>query len=348
MENIANRQPTEDELELSKRITTVNEAQRRIIEGGGFSIFQMVIDNPLFRKDLIAFARNYVPSALNYDALLKWLQNNKLEKHFQGGSLEKQIKAQEKFYQQLYYKSFRINRKKIFVDARRLPAIKAGLEAGCLNYAMIKAMPKTVNGLMTGAEFFYELIAGMLKKDGLIIWAENGTDRWTKLELRELLRRCNPTETEEFDARALKNDWAAEVTRVIKKKCQAPKVEAGMVEIIFTSNLVDIPSNQVIVNKNGEIVEPDDRSYISAVAKNIRVLSHEEGIILASQLFVENKKAYLAPSTWEWRRDVVDHRDKGTNPPVSVAGAHSGGSGFGLVSSDADDSGSDGRLRLAL
>jgi hypothetical protein len=167
------------------------------------------------------------------------------------------------------------------------------------------------------------------------------------LELTELLHRCNPAEPEEFNVLDFKKNWHDEVARVISEKGSVPRLEAGIVEMIFTSDLADIASNQIIVNKNGEIVMPDDRSYISAVAKNVRVLSHDEGIILASQLVVKDK-TYIARNTWEWRRDVVDHRDKETSPPVSVAIADSGGSEFGLNSSSADSSNGYNRLRLAL
>ena len=350
MKEVANR-PTEEELELCKKMGTVHEASRRIIEGGGFFIFQEVIDTPAFRDDLIAFARNYVPSALNYAALLKWLQDNNLERFIRSGSLEKSIKEQEAFYQRFYGNDFRINRKKISIDARRLPAIKAGLEAGCLNYVLLKVTPETLSeaeAQMTGAEFFFERIMKQRKNSGFRIWAETGTDRWTKLTLAELLQRCNPAEPEEFDAESFERDWVVEEKSVIEKKVPAPKVKAGSVEIVFTSNLVDIPSDQKIVNKDGKIVEPSNRSYVSAIARKVRVLSHEEGIILESQSHVNDGKAYLAPNTWEWRRDLILHEDKDANPVCSVASARSHGGGFYLHSSSADGFCSYYRLRLAL
>lgn len=281
---------------------------------------------------------------LNFKQLLSWLQKNKLDSKLLGG-LNDQIAEQEKFYRRFYRGDFRIECKEIFVDAGRLLAIKAGLENGCLNYALIKA--RLYGTPMTGAEYAFEYLAKKLKPDGFKIWAETRTDRWTKLTLAELLQRCNPTEPEEFDAAALKNNWPVEVFRVINLKGAPPEDNARSIELVFTSNLADIPGDQIIVNKDGEIVRPDNSSYASAAAKKVRVLSHEEGIILASQLYARNK-TYLALNTWEWRRDVVNHGDKNTSPPVSVASASSGDGELGLFSGVADVSSSDYRLRLAL
>jgi len=333
MKKVASR-PIEGIIEFVKQMGTVHEAERMIIEAGGMSIFQWAITDPNFRYDLVAFANDYVPSALNYAALLKWFQDNKLERFLSTGSLEKNIKEQEIFYQRFYGKSFRIDRKKIFVDAWRLPAIKVGLKAGSINIALLKATPEIQSEVeiqMTEVEFFFDRIMKPLKENSFRIWAEEGVDRWTNLKLAEFLRRCSPTEPEDFDAEAFKKDWAKEIIRIIKKKRVLPNVTTGALEIIFTSNLVNIPSDQIIVNKNGEIVTPDDRSYVSAIAKNVRVLSNAEGIILASQLFAKDG-TYLAPNTWEWRRDLVEHQDKKTSPFASVAIVDSGGHEFGLSS----------------
>lgn len=343
-------EPTKENAILLKMMGKIQEGTRMIGEEGGLFIFQRAVDDVFFRKDLVDFAINYTPRALNYATFLKWLSDNKTERHLIGGSFEKQIKWQEVFYQKFYGKNFQIDRKKILVDARRLPAIKKALEVGCVNYAMIKVVPENISEKetqMTGAEFAFERFAKPLKKDGFRIWEETGTERWTGFTLAELLKRCNPAEPEEFDAEALKKDWIAEEIRVIDKKGPAPKVKPGEVEIIFTNNLPNIPSDQKIVNKDGEVVSPDDRSDISAIANKVRVLSHEEGIILASQLYAKDK-IYLAPNTWEWRRDVIDHRDKKTMPPVSAASANSNDDELYLGSSNADNSDDYVRLRVRL
>ncbi len=286
---------------------------------------------------------------LNLKKLLAWIEKNELASKLPGG-LMGQIAEQEKPYQKFYGPGFCIDLKKIFVGESRLPAIQAGLEAGCLNYALIKAVPvdpSEAEVRMTEAEFFFERLMKPLKNDGFKIWAETGTARWTNLTLKELLERCNPAEPEEFDVEAFKKDWMAEGKRVIAKKGPAPKIQSGAVEIIFTRNLVNIPYDQTIVNKDGEIVELDDRSYVPAIAKKVRVLSHAEGIVLAAQLYAKNK-SYLAPSTWEWRRDVIAHRDKGVSTPCSIASAGSNDREFLLDSGSASVSGAGGRLRLAL
>ena len=302
------------------------------------AIVQDVIDG----KISLSFAPVSTPTQLSFKQLLSWLRKNNLDLKLSGG-LEGQLAEQEVFYQNVCGKSFYLDRKKISVDVRRLPAIRAGLESGCLNYALVYS---TTESQMTDTEFAFERIMKPLKKDGLKLWAETGTDRWTNLTLAELLQRCNSVELEDFDIEAFKQDWVAEVIRASGGGLQ-PKRTTGKLEIIFTSNAVDISSNQIIINEDGEIVTPNNRSYVEAIACGVRVLSHAEGIVLASQMFAKDK-TYLAPNTWEWRRDLIDHRDKGASPGVSVALVRSYGSEFKLHSSSAGNSGGGGRLRLAL
>ncbi|MFA6047246.1 MAG: hypothetical protein WCV59_04320 [Parcubacteria group bacterium] len=285
---------------------------------------------------------------LNLKKFLLWLKKNKLESKLSGG-LMGQIAEQEVFYRQFYGDDFRIDFKKISIDPNRMPAIKAGLEAGCLSYAEVKATPLILSDTeaqMTGARFFYERIMKPLKKEGFRVWAENGTDRWTKLTLAELLERGISVEPEEFNSDDFKNAWVAEIIRLIIGK-RPLLVIPGMVDLIFTNSAQDISTNQTIVNKDGRIVELRDCSYISAIERKVRVVSAEEEMILACQRYAKNK-TYLAPKTWDWLRNVVDHRDKGTNPGVSCGIAGSCGGGFGLGSCGAGSSNSVNRLRLAL
>ena len=346
---IANQRPTLEEIEFSKRAGTVYEAERRIINAGGFSLFQRTIDDPMFLDDLLKFHRTYVPSALGYAAFVKWLQDNKLERRLTGGGFEKQISQQETFYRKFYGRKFKIDRGKMFVDPKRLPAMKVGLEAGSVNFFMVKASPilSAAELQMTRALYFFMKIIQPLKSNGFKIWAENGTSRWTGLTLEDLLKRGVPVEPEAFNSEAFKQDWSAEEVRVITQAGPAPMITSGLVELVLTSDAMDIPANQIIINKDGKVVELDDRSYISAIAKNVRVISRDEEIILASQIFVKDK-TYLAPNTWEWRRDVVSHGDKGTKPPVSVASAKSNDGELSLNSGGASSSGSLHRLRFAL
>lgn len=312
---------------------TVHEGARRIIEAGGLSIFRQAIDDPEFRKALAAFASSYRPEALSYDAFLKWLKKNNLEKFLSGRSLEKQLRGQGEFYRQFYGPGFKLDRKKIRINVGRLPAIKAGLEAGCLNYALLKVVPDNLDKIeasMTEALYFYERILALLKKDGLRIWAEVGVDRWIELTLKKLLSCSNPIEPEEFNPEAMREDWVKEIIRVALLKGEAPRVVPGSVELVFTSDLPDIPADQKTVNKAGEIVEPKDRSYISVITNQVRVISRAEGILLAAQLYWQNK-TYLARNTWEWLRDVASH--PAVNPPVSIGHAHSRGDELELGSS---------------
>ncbi len=349
---IANRRPTQLEIEISKGMVTVSEATRRIINAGGFSIFQRLIDDPDYLEALINFDQNYFPVVFSYPALLRWFQDNNLERFLDGGSLEKQIRWQaEEFYGYRKLSGFYLGknfRRRIFVEADRLPAIKAGLESGCINWFLIlSSFTELYSGELTEAEFFFFWLLRRFKEDGFRIWNESGTDRWTGLTLAELLTRCNPTEPEEFNLVAFKSDWMAETKRILGKKNPPPKVQSDIVRVVFTSDLPDIPADQKIVNKNGELVKPENRSYVSAIYEGVRVLSHAEGIVLAAQMFAKDK-THIASNTWEWRRDLVDHRDKKTNPDVSVAHAHSNGSEFHLSSGRADYSFGSHRLRLAL
>ncbi len=349
---IANRQPTQAEIELSKGMGTVNEATRRLIEAGGFPIFQRTIDDPAYLDALIDFDRNYFPAVFSYPALLRWFQDNNLERFLDGGSLEKQIRWQsEEFYGHGKLRGFYLGksfRRRIFVEADRLPAIKAGLESGCINWFLILSSSAELYAEnLIEAEFFFFWLLRRFKEDGFQIWNESETELWTKMTLAELLARCNPTEPEEFDPVAFENDWVSEAKKILGKKKSPPKIKSGVVRGVFTSNLPDIPVDQKIINKKGELVKPKDHSYISAINSGVRVLSQGEGIVLAAQMFSKDK-TYLAPGTWEWRRDIIDHRDKHTDPDVSVAHAGSGVDGLCLHSFLADDFSSAYRLRLAL
>lgn len=261
---------------------------------------------------------------LSFEVFQTWFKENGLEKYL---NLETQIAEQEKFYGE------KIDRSKLSVTVERLPAIKAGLENGCVNQVLLN--------------FPEEIGVDSLKKAGLDIWAEKGNkDRWTKLTLDELLQRGIPVEPEEIDPEAFAKDWVAETIRVIEKS-QGAKMKSGAIELVFTSNLPDIPRNQKVVNKDGKVVTPENGSYISAITNKIQVLSQKEGMRLAI-LMQAKDGTKIAFNTWEWRRDLVGHRDKKTNPPVLVANAHSRSGGLDLNSSDAGNSDDNNRFRVAL
>lgn len=282
---------------------------------------------------------------LNGEEVTKWFQENGLESF----ELPKKIAEQEKYWQSVYGPDFRFDLTKIHRSVESLEIVKKAIEAGCARTVIFKARQEKLSeedSQTTGAESVFRKCAEPLEKKGFKIWEKTGKERWTQLEHREFLQRCNPTDPEEFNAKALQEDWVAEEIRVIDRKGAPAKIKAGELEMIFTDDRADIPRDQKIVNKRGEAVTPDNYSYISAVINNVRLLSTEEGIILASQLYAKDK-TYLASSTWERRRDVVDHRDKKTNPPVSVARARSYGSEFNLGSDSADDSDSSDRWRAA-
>ena len=342
---IANRRPTLEEIEFSKRSGTVHEAERRIINEGGFDVFQRVIDDPIFLGDLLSFHREYVPRSLNYASLLDWLQGNKLEGYLKGGSLERQLRCQELFYQKFYGKKFHIDRSKIFITAGRLSAIKKGLETGCVDKAMLIATPNRLSEAeleMTEAEYAF---CKIMEVTGIEIWAKDGRGRWTKRTLAEVLRGYVSVRPEDFNAQALEENWSQECLRVLAKLGSPVMQRANKAELIFVDSRVDIPSDQVMVNRGGELVNCDRRDFVTAVKNDIRIVTPEQEIILASQTFMESGK-YLAINTWELNSALLKH--EGIDPGVSVAFACSYGSEFCLYSYGAGYSGGGSRFRLAL
>ncbi len=341
---IANRRPTLEEIEFSKRTGTVDEARRRIINAGGYDIFQKIIDNPMFLGDLLKFHREYAADAISYSEFLKWLRENKLEKRLKFGSLEKQIKWQEIFYRKFYGKNFRIDQSRIFVSTERLLAIKEGLKIGCVDWALNISTPDQISETelqMTALEYaFYKL----LEPAGIRIWADRGRERWTGVTLDEYLKTVIPVSPDDFNAQVLEESWPQECLRVYAKLGLPPMQKAGRNELIFTSSRQDIPYGQEVVNQKGETVNPDLRDIITAVKNNVKLATPEQEIILAGQMFVGNGN-YLARNTWEFTSALLKH--EGVSPGVSVAYAFSGGGGLCLNSGVADNSYGH-RWRLAL
>lgn len=349
MGDIANRQQsTEEEIRAAKMAGTFCQFGRIVTEAGHYSIIRQAIDDLIYREALYAFHENYVPVGLNYTALLKWFQENDLEKYLTGGSMEKQVKSWEVFYQRFYGDNFQfvqLDRKKIFIDARRLPAIKVGLEIGVVNSVQVDVVPeiliKKEQG-MTEAEFFFYRI---LELAGINIWAKTGRDRWTEKTLSEILSGYVPVSPEDFNPVALKEDWAKECWRVIEKKGPAPKVIPGIVRLNFVDGRRDIPSGQQYVSQTGEVVEAHGCSFIESVEKNMRLVTPAQEILLAAKMFSDTGE-YLARDTWEFNSALLRHEEE--NPVVSAAGADSYDGGFFLGSSYADNSRSFNRFRLSL
>lgn len=284
---------------------------------------------------------------LSFDQFKDWLEENGLAEKI--SLIEEQINDQEKFH--LDAGGGRFNRSNFFIEKYRLPGIKKGFETGCLNFAM--PMPVAENltekeKQMNEALYVYHKLAEPLEsKKGFNLWDKVGKERWTKQDLLEHLGSCNPVEPNEIDAEAFKKDWVAEEIRVLDQKGAPAKIKAGSMRLVFTDNRLDVPKDQAIVNKKGEVAAPKNNSHIETVTNNIRVLSRAEKIALASYVFWKTGK-YLSPETWEFERDFVDHRDKKTNPPVSVAHSHSDDVRLKLYSDDADGSSGGHRRRVSL
>lgn len=337
---------------LEKYLNIKDEIEQQVLRGvkepgKGLSLdqLQLVVEhkNP--------FSQVTKTISLNFNQLKKWLRQNNLERFLPGG-LEGQIAGQEKFYQNFYGKNFRLNRNKIFIKAERLPAIKLGMETGALNYGLVVATPSVLTEeeqKWTEAEFAYHRLLVPQKKDGkdgLKIWAETGTDRWSNLTLTEVLAGYIPVTPEDFNFVNLKEDWKKEIQRVIGVKGPAPKQTAGKVELIFTDSRQDVPANQALINAKGDIIN-NIHSFVDAITNSVRFLTPEQEIVLAAQYYFRDK-TYLSPNTWDWESAVLDHKGKKNDPHVSAASADSNGGGFSLNSGNADGSDSDYRLRSAL
>ena len=346
MGDIANRQQsTEEEIRAAKMAGTFCQFGRIVTEAGHYSVIRRAIDDLVYREELYAFHKNYIPAGLNYVALLKWFKESHLEKHLIGGSLEKQVKDWEIFYQKFYGEDFRLNRKKIFIEARRLPAIKVGLEIGAVNSVQIETTLKVLIGEelgMTEAEFFFHRI---LEPTGIDIWAKTGRGRWTGKTLDEVLTGYIPVVLEDFNLVALKKDWARECWRVVERKEPTPTVVPGIVRLNFVNGRRDIPSSRKYISQTGEVVKVRDCSFIEAVEKNIRLVTPVQEILLAAKMFSDSGE-YLARDTCEFNLALLRHKEKTLN--VSVADAASRGGGFSLDSDRAAHYYGGRRFRISL
>lgn len=280
---------------------------------------------------------------LNFEQIKSWWKERGLDQYF---DLEKQIDEQEKYWQKIYGADFKIDRSKITKDAKLIGVIEKGLETGCVNGIVINATPEKLSKEETGMTEAQYAFHKLLEKNGMDIWARTGTDRWTKLELEELLKRYLPVECSDFDAEALQDDWIAEFKRIINAKGSVPKQKAGKIKLIFTDLRQDIPDDQDLVNLDGKVVK-NPYSFIDAISNKINFTTPEEEIIMAGQMFAKDKK-YISRKYWEWMMAIVDHSDKKANPPVSAACADSDDGSFRLDSDRAGRSYDDDRLRVRL
>jgi len=285
---------------------------------------------------------------INFNDLEKFLKTNNLEKHLAGGSFEALIKKQETFYQKMYGRDFTINRSDIFIETLRLKNIKKGLENGCVNYPLLTVIPEKLSSKekdYTEAELAYDKLLSPQK--GLKIWAEEGTDRWTGLTLKECLQGYIPVDIEDFKVKELEADWVKEIQRVIEFKKQAHRVKPGEIKLIFTDNRQDVPADQKLINQDGQKVN-NEKSFIEMIKNKVKVLNPDQWITLAAQKY-HNDKEYLSRNTWDWTMAVLDHKGKKTDPPCSAAFARSDDGGVGLNSGRAGDGdGGIRRWRLAL
>lgn len=291
----------------------------------------------------------YPVEALSFKKLLSWLQANDLDSKLLGG-LEKQVADQERFYKKFYGSDFKIDREKIFIEGNRLPAIKAGLMSGCINYGEIIATPNIIEfgeeSKMTDAEFFMHRLMKPQKNDGLNIWAENSNERPSGLTLSQFLAKYHPLNPQEVDLLAFKRDCVGEMARVFAKKSLSKRIQPGMMEIVFTSDAINISTDQKVINIKGEAVILEDYSYLSAISNNVRILSNAEGIVLAAQLYARDG-SYIACDTFEWRRDMADC-SSGNELPGSVSFFRSVNNEIRLSLCYANQSISNRRFRLSL
>lgn len=297
-------------------------------------------------KNTLSEPARHGRNSVSFRRLAEWLKKTKtpdgqpLESKLEGGSFEALVHRQEKFYQERFGANFMIDLAKISIEASRLPAIAKGLETGAVNYPLIIATPENIDSAQrnfTQAEFAYRRLLKPLKTQGLKVWDETGTERWTGLRLKEVLDGYIPVELSDFNLPALEADWQAEIKRIIGAKKQAPKVQAGQARIVFTDARQDIPKTQKPVNQQGQEVG-NLFSFIEMIKSRVKALAPQEWIALAAQTFAEDQETYLSRNTWEWQMAVLDHKGKtkdASNPPVSAAIANSDGDGADLDSINA-------------
>ncbi len=277
---------------------------------------------------------------LNFEQL-----RDKLKERGIDFNLEKAVDDQEKFWQKIYGSDLKIDRSKITKDAKLLKAIEAGFKNGCVNGIEI-VVTSELSAEETKMTAFQQAFHKLLDSSGMNIWAKTGAERWTELELEELLQRALPVKCSDFNVEDLKSDWIKEFIRILDANGPAPKQKSNKVEFFFTDTRQDIPADQKLVNLDGEVVE-NPRSFIGAIANKISFTNPEEEVVMARQLY-EKDKSYISRKFWEWLMAIVDHRDKGVTPSVSAASADSLDDGFNLYSYNADYSYDYYRLRVRL
>ena len=278
-----------------------------------------------------------LPEVLNFEQIKDWLKEKGID-----FDLEKAVDGQEKFWQKIYGSDFKIDRSKIIKEKKFLKAIEKGFEVGCFNGIGIVATSELSEeeAQMTA---FQQAFHKLLESGGMNIWKKTGTERWTKLELEELMKRALPVECSDFNIDNLNKDYVKEFIRIIKEKGPTPKQKSNKVEFFFTDTRQDIPKNQKLVNMDGEVVE-NPHSFVGAIANKISFTNPEEQIVLARQMY-EKDKSYISEEFWEWLMAIVDHSDKNTKPPVSSVSANSNGGELILYSYNADSSDGNNRFR---
>ena len=297
-------------------------------------------------------------SELRYNKIAQWLKTEtvvvdgktvSLESRLDGGSFEALIDSQEQFYQKSYGADFKIDRSKIRLEKSRMKRIKAGLENGAVNFPLITVIPENLSEEekeMTEAEFAYYKLMEPLKSEGLTIWEETGsTERWTNLSLAEVLKGYIPVEIADFDIQNLETNWQTEIVRIIDQKKSASKIQAGKITLTFTDNSQNILEDQKPINQDGQEVA-NTYSFVEMIKNKVNILTPEQWIALASQLYVKDK-VYLSISTYDWMMAVLKN-NMGSNEPASAANAHSGTDDVCINSFWADDNNVDLRWRGAL
>jgi Fe-S cluster assembly scaffold protein SufB len=288
-------------------------------------------------------------NAIGIDEFKDWLIENNLEQYL---NIDEQITTQEARYQQFYGEEYQINRNRLFIEKERLPLIKHGLEKQSVNYALITATPEELTEeeqQQTEAEYVYHKLIEPLEKQGMKIWDKDGAARWTKLTVSEWLKRVMPVKLSDFKVTNLTNDkWQQELIRVIDKKKQPEKQQPNKLQITFTNSMKDMPNDQILINQDNQETTVEGKYSFNEMIKNkIKVLTPEQWMILASQLYAKDKTE-ISKNTWDWLMAIVDHRDKEATPKVSAVGADSYSGGLNLFSVSANYDYGNGRWRVAL
>lgn len=256
---------------------------------------------------------------ISIDEFIGWLQENNLEDYLEGGSFEKLMAQQESFYQEYYGHNFELLKEDFEISRRNLPAIKKGLENGCLNYPFFYVFKTYPMRLITDAEA--ENVRKNFSNCRLKLRRADDANM-TGYNSDEMLRKYLPVDLADFNAEELARFWEGEISRICQRQKPEMPVKSKK-QLIFTDFRESIPADQPAINIAGDIIRTKDKSFINMIRNNVDALTPAQWLMLAYQKYsstggiLGNHDGGGDPC--EWMMAVIKHRPDKEHPPVSVA-----------------------------